>query len=358
MDAKIWPTGIRPNGKNIQIRIRGKNPYSETVPGSASNARDLKAAVKYRDELLVRIKLGLPVGQQSSTQQLLFINAAQEYIDTLDVKEGTKTDYKRILNFYWLPRLGSRLALSIERREIKVALSTFKKENGEPITHKTRKNILIPLRGIFDHLEIDPNPAKIKIKKTQSPPVERYSIEERNKLLGYFNGQIKLYFTLIFGLGLRPGGEVLGLRRSDFDGEYIKIVRQITKRRLKNYTKTSKRRVVYVPKWVREVIKETPKRIDSPYIFVNSLGSFHCDTDIFNDQWQQAHESLGIRYRIPYAGRHTRAAELLSSGVEPGKAAKQLGHNTEMFYRTYSEWIDEYDKHKDDSCFEPVEKEA
>lgn len=54
-----------------------------------------------------------------------------------------------------------------------------------------------------------------------------------------------------------------------------------------------------------------------------------------------------VAYRIPYTCRHTHAAELLSMGVEPGRAAAQLGHSLEMFFRTYSEWIDEYSKGED-----------
>jgi hypothetical protein len=45
--------------------------------------------------------------------------------------------------------------------------------------------------------------------------------------------------------------------------------------------------------------------------------------------------------------RHIRAAELLSMGVEPGQATAELGHSLEMFFRTYSEWIDEYSTGED-----------
>ena len=66
------------------------------------------------------------------------------------------------------------------------------------------------------------------------------------------------------------------------------------------------------------------------------------DSDLMAKEWKKAHEVTGIAYRIPYTCRHTRAAELLSAGVNPAAAAKQLGHTVEMFLRTYSEFIDEY----------------
>lgn len=82
---------------------------------------------------------------------------------------------------------------------------------------------------------------------------------------------------------------------------------------------------------------------------------------MLDEAWRKAHESWNIKnrkqqvpYRIPYVCRHTRAEELLSTGVEPGDAAAQLGHTLEMFYRTYSEWISEYSQAKDKSRFEGV----
>ena len=49
--------------------------------------------------------------------------------------------------------------------------------------------------------------------------------------------------------------------------------------------------------------------------------------------------------------RHTRATELLSKGVNPAKAAKQLGHDKETFLKTYADYLPEYDG-GDDSLLE------
>lgn len=104
---------------------------------------------------------------------------------------------------------------------------------------------------------------------------------------------------------------------------------------------------MYVPQWVRPVLLGHWTRFEAGHIFVNSRGSYFRDTDVFNQTWQDVLKRLRIRYRVPYTCRHTRAAELLSSGVEPGEAAKQLGHTLEMFFRTYAEWIDEFSRARD-----------
>ena len=44
------------------------------------------------------------------------------------------------------------------------------------------------------------------------------------------------------------------------------------------------------------------------------------------------------------ATRHTRATELISKGVIPAKAAKQLGHDKEIFSKIYSNYLPGYDE--------------
>ncbi len=351
MDKKPWPTGIRPSGNGIRVKLwkNGKLVHSETLQGDPYNAGDIKSAIKRREYLISRQRLGLPLSEHDDeAENQLFCEAAQDYMDTLEAKHSTQLSYENILNKYWIPAFGSLPLSEVTRKAIKRLLS------GLDVTNKTKKNVLIPLRGVLAHAEVMPNPAEgIRFKKTQAPPVDRYTPREREKLLRELNGQEHLYFAMLFGCGFRPG-EALALRRSDFDGEEIIVSNQVTRRRLEKYTKTSRRRKVYVPLWVRKVIDAQPVRIDSDYFFVNSLGGFYKDTDVFNAAWQSAHTKKRIPYRIPYTCRHTRAAELLSLGIGPADAANQLGHSVEMFLRTYSEFIEEYAANQDKSRFEPA----
>ena len=139
----------------------------------------------------------------------------------------------------------------------------------------------------------------------------------------------------MFGTGLRTG-ECLALRWEDYDGETLTIDKQVVRRRLENYTKTSVRRKVFVPQWVRNT--STACRRGS----LGTLSSLIRTTPITKTQTasmmvagsSQKPESS----TIPYTCR--RAAELLSAGVAPAAAAKQLGHTTEIFLRTYSEFLE------------------
>jgi integrase len=347
MDKRTWPTGIRPSGRGLRIRIwQNRQPvYEETIACDPYSKRDLAAAVKRRKWLAARITAGLPLLDAAAKIRTLE-HVAQDYIDTLDAKRSTNLSYENILNLYWMPTLGNMPPHEITEAQVKGVLASLK------VSPKTKRNILIPLRGALQHAGISPNPAAgIKIRRHQKDEVDRYTPKERELLLGALKGEPKVYFTLLFACGLRPG-EALALKWSDWDGEELKVSKQITKRRLENSTKTSMRRRVYVPTWARPALDAHDTRKRESWIFMNGHGSHHKDTDAFNDAWRKAHQDAKVEYRIPYVCRHTRAAELLSTGVSPAEAAKQLGHSAEMFLRVYSEVIDEYLKNQDKSRFE------
>lgn len=338
-----WPTGISPNGNGLRIRIwrGGKVVYSETIPGDPYSASDLAAAVKRREGLQARLKIGLPLHAEEETSAQLFADAAQDYLNVLDCDYSTALSYENTINKYWMPAFGSWLISDITTRHVKKELAAHK-----DISQKTKKNIMVPLRGIFAHAmddgKIRHNPvAAVKLKRHQRPKVNRFRPEERDRILAKLSGQPLVYFTLFFATGMRPG-EMLGAQWADWDGKQIYIHQQIVRRKIKPTTKTHLSRRVYVPEWARPALLGHTTRFQKEWIFINSRGDYFRDTDVFNEAWKEALDSAKVPYRIPYTCRHTRAAEMLSMGVEPGKAAKQLGHTLEMFYRTYAEWIEEY----------------
>lgn len=349
MGSTRLPSGIRIRGGSIEIRFNHKGrEICEVYPGSPAKKADIAAAAKHSEWLKSRLNLGLSIRDDEPGAIRTFAEVAQEYLNCLDVKSSTAVDYLRILNRYWIPALGDMPVTEIRRQDVKAVLAQHK------ISVKTKRNILGPLRQTFEHAEVQPNPAAlVRFRKQQKEPVDRYRPKERAKLLSKLEGQPLVYFSLLFGTGLRPG-EALGLLWTDYDGEELSISKQISRRKHVPSTKTSMRRTVYVPTWTRECLNKHTTRFRGGHIFKNTEGGPYLDTDVFNDAWREAHRKARLRYRIPYVCRHTRAAELLSIGISPPDAAKQLGHSTEMFMRTYSEFIEEYAGHQDKSRFEGV----
>ena len=255
--------------------------------------------------------------------------------------------YRNQLQHRWMPLFSRWPIEQITTRHIKDALSDM------DVSQKTKKNLLIPLSGVFGYAGVVPNPAAgVKFGKRKKAPVERYKPAERDKVLARLEGQDKVYFALLFATGLRPG-EACALQWSDWDGEQLHIGKQITKGQLKARTKTFTDRSVYVPQRVRPLLLNHATRFDGGYIFKNSEGNPYRQTRYLNRAWEKAHKSAGVRLRVPYTCRHTRAAELLSMGVAPADAASQLGHSVQVFLDTYSEFIVEYSGRQDFSRFEP-----
>lgn len=342
---KSWPTGISVSGSGLLIRIwkGGKLIHHETMPVKGDITRSaLAAATKRREWLKARLNLGLSVGEEEGERKL-FSEVATDYLETLEARDSTIIEYHRIINGWWSPELGKYPIDEITGAQIKKILSKM------AVSTKTKKNRLHPLFGIFKHAEI--NPPRIKFKRQARKAIARYSPKERELVLSKMDGAEHVYFSLLFATGLRPG-EALALEWSDYNGEWLSVSKSISKRRLVP-TKTAIDRKVYVPKRVRDTINGHSTRFAGGHIFTNSHGRPCLDTDIFNRAWRKAHTKARTPYRIPYTCRHTRAAELLSQGVDPARAAQQLGHSVQMFLNIYSEFIEEY-ADKDMSAFEGV----
>lgn len=350
MGKRIWPKGIGPSGKGLRIRIfKGtKCIYSETVEGDAHSKAFIRSVEKRRDYLESRKRLGLPLGErEQESAAALFSEAAQEYLRLLgDRKESVRREYLNCLNHYWMPAFKSTLCHEITETQIKQVLASHE------IGWKTKRNALTPLRGVLDHARINPNPAKaVQPKKGQRREVSRYTPDERSTLLSKLNGDAKVYFSTLFGCGLRPS-EALALTWDRWDGEYLLIDRGVVRGKLEGSTKTHKARKVYVPTWVRPLLNSMPSRFSGEFIFVNQRGSYYTAPETFNKRWTEAHKKARIPYRNPYTCRHTRAAEMLSGGSSRyAEMAAQMGHSLEMFLNIYSELIDEYSS-KDNSIFE------
>ncbi len=350
MDKRAWPTGIRPSGRGLQIRLWRKRVlvYQETIECDPFSPSDIKAATNRRDNLAARLKLGLPLFEGDKGKVETVATVLQTFLDTLDAKESTQIGYENIFNCYWLPPIGNWIAKELTQAKIREVLGAL------TVKPKTKRNILSPLRYALDEAGINPNPARgIKIKSAQKAKVERYTPQQRDALLNALaDPEVKLYFALLFGCGLRPRGEPLALEWTDYDGEALDISKQITRRKLELTTKTSHARTVYVPKWVRPLLNGYTTRFEKGYIFLNSAGGPHLDADKFIAAWKVTHKKCRIPYRHPYKCRHTRASELLSQGVDPAEAAKQMGHSVQMFLQIYAGFIEEFAKNKDKARFE------
>lgn len=340
MGNRLWPPGIDVHRGKLRIRLfhKSKVIHQELIEADPTKKSHVAAAKRRRDELVSRQKLGLPLYDEviEPGNRLLFAQAAEQYLKSADLKHSTRKEYARDLDRDWMPSLHNHICDEITKSQI---LDIIKRM---PVKNKTKMNRLGPLKAVLRFAGVDPTPADtIRLRKQQRRRIQRYLPSERERLLASLRGDARVFYAIMFGCGCRPG-EVLALRWDRIDGQRMVIDQAISRRELGS-VKNEQYRVLHIPEWVLAIINTLPSRFTHSYLFVNQYGRNHKDSlKNFYEPWRKAHVDADIPYRHPYTARHTRAAELLSSGAVIGRAARQMGHSVEMFTRIYSEFIEEF----------------
>lgn len=344
-----YPKGIKPHGNRLRIRVQkhGKRHiFNLDVGGNPHTQSAIAQALRVKRELESRLNLGLPIVESDEgCVTVLFAEAAQRYLDQCDVEYSTALGYQKIINRYWLPQFGNLLVNEIKPTAVNQAIK------GLPVSRKTMRNALGPLRGIFDwaiqcgYTHVNPCTA-IRIRKHASPPQDPFTPREKDKILAMIhtlygpNSQRLVYYTLLFETGMRPS-EALALTWVDYDGEFLAVNKAIVCGKAKASTKNHETRRVYVNQRLRSALTNHVTRFAGEHIFVHSRGGPYLNNSRLDEHWRKILTKGKIRYRRPYNCRHSYAAIGLSAGLEPAFLAAQLGHTLEVFYRTYASWIAE-----------------
>lgn len=324
------------NGLRIRIYHQGRR-YSENHPGDLST-KHWRKVIKRRDHIKSRIEIGLPINEgESTTIQTLFV----DWLETQSLRHSTVAEYETTFHRFWRP-FFSLTPETISKPMIRSRLGDVE------VGGKTKKNALSILKSVIDYSDHYPNPCVgIPIQRDQKEPLVLYTPDERAALLRALSGESQIFFTVFAATGMRTG-EILALDWSRYDGKAFFVERQVVRRRLTEYTKTGKSRKVFVPTWARKVIEQHSTRFKKSFVLLNANGDFHRDAKPFLADWHRAHKRLGIEYRRPYALRHLRVSELISSGMPPAAIAAQTGHGIETLLRTYAQfleaWSDDYEE--------------
>lgn len=350
-DQRKYPTGVRPGNRGgIEIRWQvGGTLHSEFIAEAPSNAA-LKRAAALRKQRIQEQKLellyGIRAGADESGTIQLFMDVAQQYLNSADLQASTRGNYKNALNKYWIPRLGTLPITLITTKDIRLIMSDLTK-----VSRKTQRNIIIPIRQVLkyavdmEYITIDPS-AAISIRKGQKPLPDPFTLQEREAILDQLQGQAYFFFLCAFEAGLRCPSEILALQWSDFDGKQLDITKARVIRRMKD-TKTNEARRVLVTQRLKTELQKQKMESTSEWMFVNSVGDPCMDADLFNVAWKTALKAADIRYRRAYNCRHTFASLGLKAHAKPAFLSAQLGHSLQMFYTVYAKWISEKDDAKE-----------
>jgi integrase len=172
-----------------------------------------------------------------------------------------------------------------------------------------------------------------KWMKTSKGSIRFLSREEADVLLQAASKSENLHLYPILAVALHTGmrrGEILRLRREDVD---FKKGRINVVSRDDEHTKNYESRAVPMSRFLMEVLRKHPRRLDSPYLFCKPDGLPFADVDT---SYGHAVKRAGIPHVRFHDLRHTFASWLVMKGVDIRTVQELRGHKDIRMTMRYS----------------------
>jgi integrase len=352
----------RPQGKGYQVRgasIRftclpdGKRPTmmiggEVAKPTKANIERAARLARQYRDE----IKFGTfnyaeHFGGDTAGAPLLLVDWLRQWLDAQAIEDSTRHGYETAIGF-WAKQWPARAVRSIRHIDVLTVLAKSKAN----YSGKTMNNYLGVLRpamrlALREGL-IASNPM-IDVKKQawQRDPPDPFTFEETERIIAHaYRHHHEAEAAMIewrFFSGVRTS-EMVGLKWQHVDlGARVTKIREAIVSGEEKQTKTNTARDVKMNTRAFAALQRQRKhtQMQSEYVWLDpvTLNPWRQESVFRRRVWEPTLKALGIRYRAPNNMRHSYATRLLMAGVRPKFAAIQMGHDVEVFLRTYATWL-------------------
>jgi integrase len=179
--------------------------------------------------------------------------------------------------------------------------------------------------------------------KKKPRPIRIFSFEEMHrfaKAAGLYEAMVRVFIDT----GMRLG-EVLPLRREDFDGETLKVRRTAHEGTILEGTKTDHGeqgagRIVPVPATLAWML-EAQIGVNAPdceLLFPTLTGRLWRERNFYRDIWKPAQEASGFDIR-PHECRHSYVTHLRAAGINDADLAEIAGHRVETMLARYTHAI-------------------
>lgn len=137
-------------------------------------------------------------------------------------------------------------------------------------------------------------------------------------------------------------GEILALRRTDFDGQGFQVRRtvDIVTGRFSDGTKNDHGeadagRYVPAPPELAAMIAALPPRLGTDLLFPSPTGKLYRSKAFYRDLWKPARTASGLDVN-PHDCRHSYVTNLQAAGINPADLAKVTGHTVETMIGHYT----------------------
>lgn len=267
--------------------------------------------------------------------------------------ESKRRDYEQVISYWLLPYFAEKTFFQISGVSIKEFISTLVwkagKNEGKPLSASRIRNILIPLRAVWDdaceeHRWDLSNPfayVKKSLPKRSKKHPEVFRFHEWVKVVEKIDPFYRPLAETMIMTGM-IGSEIAGLRKDDVTDDHIIIQNSIVRNHEKATLKTEYRsRRLPITEALRSRLNNAVNRSKEKYVFTMKSGRIF-DVDSFRkNQWTTALKKAGIAYKVPYTTRHTFAAWALALRMDPNKLVNLMGHGSkEMVYEVYGNYVE------------------
>lgn len=261
------------------------------------------------------------------------------------IKTSTKVGYETAIRF-WKAEIGDKTLRSLKHSDILTALANHPELSGKTVNNRTSVlNGALKL-AVRDKL-LSANPMEgLEAAKHQKAEVEPFTSEEAERIIA---GASKHYTQIAnmvefwFRTGLRTS-ELFGLKWSSTAGATVIIREALVAGVEEDSTKTNNTRVVMIDARAQAALARQKAHTfvgGTGHVFIDPYtGKPWANTQAFSRRcWMPLLKRLQIPHRRPYNIRHTRATEMLMAGVNPAFAARQLGHDVNVYLTVYAKWL-------------------
>ena len=301
----------------------------------------------------------VPPGVQAKTCGEVFDEFLQHEVARVarqDLAPVTLGSHRQILDYVWRPHLGSLPFLAVTHSMlIKIA-------DGHNWNKKTYNNVISALRrafafGYLDYPDRRDPAASLKcarIGKKDRPAIDPFNIQDAEVFIAALHrdwGEVQgNYDEFRFFTGLRPS-EQIALAITDYDRELG--ILSVSKARVggvdKDCTKTGEDRCLRLCPRAIAVLERQLRlrerlvregRINHHSLFFTDDGTPIPDVRHPYQRWERTLKRLPIRYRKPYAARHTSVSWNLMIGRNPLLVSKEHGHRILTMLTVYAAWTE------------------
>jgi integrase len=220
---------------------------------------------------------------------------------------------------------------------------------GQPLSKIRMKNILIPLRAIWNDacdqyrwtLHNPFSNLRKHFPKTTVKRREGFRFDDWVAFLKHVNPWYQPVVELMILTGM-INSEMAGLRRSDIQPDYIMVQHTIVRGKERDTPKTKYRiRKIPITQAIRSRLDVLMERSAGERLVTTKSGTIFRPSTFLKDIWTKAAKASGITDKVPYSMRHSFAAWSLTLRIDPNRLVRLMGHGTKkMIYEVYGDYIE------------------